>query len=167
MLKTDYLIRTSSKGLASFDDVAVELLKKAQSEAIRQVDWVGTVARYLGTDMAVKVLQGMLDGELVTLDKFWDGHVVLQADKEAFEIGFIEVDSIVAIVTPGSRAAAAGIQKGDEILQQTVFTTVFQNLEEMNVVKLRRGKQILDTSYWPRSREKVSCWEIHEKGTVL
>ena len=161
LLKTECLIRTATEGRASLDQVALELLGKRKLQAVQRKDWILSVAKYLGTELATRTLNEMLNGELVILpDEIGSGRVLVQTGKEAFELGFESNSSVVSSIVSESRAAAADVRVGDEILTQTDPGKLLVDYRLKMDMKVKRGEEVMDVSFWPRSRGKVSCWEI-------
>ena len=111
--------------------------------------------------MGTKTLNDMLNGELVILpEDIGPERNQVRNDKESLEIGFETGSSVVSRTVAGSRAEEAGVTDDDEILLQTQLLELLSNFELKMDMKVKRGEEVVDIPYWPRSREKVLCWEI-------
>jgi predicted metalloprotease with PDZ domain len=107
----------------------------------------------------------MLKGELIVLPgDIGAGRVLIRSDKEVFELGF-ELEhsgsSKISNTVPMSRAAAAGVRDGDRVIAMSGESQLLSKFDSRMDLKVQRGNEKIDISYWPRSRNKVSCWEIH------
>jgi predicted metalloprotease with PDZ domain len=163
LLATDCLIRKSTKGRASLDDVALALLMQRRiTYDIRQKNWIETLACYLESGLASQMLRNMLNGSLVILpNEIGAGRKLVRIEREEIETGFSLSDSgTVLKLVEGSRAAEAGIRLGDEILLQTPMYKLLENFQMNMEVKVKRGEEVFDLMYWPRSKRTVPCWEI-------
>jgi predicted metalloprotease with PDZ domain len=162
LLATDSLIRKSTKGISSLDDVAITLLmQKRGTYDIRQKNWIQTVACYLESGLVSQMLSRMLNGSLIILpNEIGVGRTLVRRDREEIETGFSLSDSgTVLALVQGSRAAEAGIRVGDEILLQTPIYKLLENFQMNMEVKVKRGEEVIGLTYWPRSKRTVPCWE--------
>jgi hypothetical protein len=110
------------------------------------------------------MLSSMLKGSVVILPtELGAGRILVRREREEIETGFSlsESGTVLALVQ-GSRAAEAGIQVGDAILLQTPTYKLLENFEMKADVMLKRGQEVIDLSYWPRSKTTVPCWEIRK-----
>jgi predicted metalloprotease with PDZ domain len=169
MLVTDVQIRKATKGKASLDDVALALLKQKQQDGVaRQKDWIRVVGRYIGVPVASRMLKGILDGYLIIPpDDIGAGRTLIRRDREPLEIGFTSTESgdsdMVLTLVPGSRAAEAGLQIGDEILSSTQIGKILENFVMNMDLDLRRNGEVIHITYWPRSKMVCPCWEIQSR----
>jgi hypothetical protein len=166
LLKMDALIRKSSAGAASLDDVALDLLhKRNNGEIVQQKEWIASVKQFLGETKAKQMLSAMLNGELVILPPdTLEGYRGLCVGKEPFDLGF-SVPSffskrVVEDVVKGSRADEAGVKDGDRIVSATRLWLIMEDFDKLMELTLKRGEENISIKYWPRGQEKVDCWQF-------
>ncbi|KAI3397426.1 hypothetical protein diail_10757, partial [Diaporthe ilicicola] len=61
-----------------------------------------------------------------------------------------------------SRAWEAGLRDGDGILWHSRPEACETDFEKKLRLKVEREGEKIDLEYWPRSREKVRCWQVLE-----
>lgn len=169
MIKMDRLIQFASKGVASLDNVAFQLLNRQRTEhVVQQKDWILAAAQYMNKDDVVRVLEEALDGELVVPSSIPEYRLELTF-KEAIELGFA-ISSIgsrvISGLIPGSRAETAGLRNGDIILSKSPLRYIVQRFSALFKLRIKRGKLELQIEYWPRTLFTVTCWEFRPNKSL-
>lgn len=177
MLKMDAFTRREavargSDVLRPMDELVRELLgRRRGGERVQREHWLEGVAHWLGRDEAERCFREMLGegGKVNELDdmlsSFGAKFGPQPVEQETLEFGFgresLDSGSVVG-VEEGSRAWEAGLRDGDKILwysRPDACEIHFKNKFRLRVE--RRGED-LDIEYWPRSRDKVRCWQVLE-----
>jgi hypothetical protein len=165
LLKLDAALRAVSGGKRSLTEPMLALLKlKTERRPYTLAQWLPMIKAELGKS-AIKDFENMFAGKLVVPPSdsmAYAGLKLVRADQERYELGFDVVSfakhKIIGLV-PGSRAAASGLREGD-ILEKSVFLWLTADNFNRNMeLKIRRGDEILDISYWPRTWYKVESYQ--------
>lgn len=177
MLKMDAFMRRAavargSDVLRPMDELMRELLSRRRGgEKIRKEHWLKGVAHLLGEDEARRCIDEMLDegGKVNELDdmlsSFGSKFGPQPIEQECLEFGFDResLDTrIVARVEKHSRAWEAGLRDGDKILWYSRPEACEIHFENRLRLSVERQGEKFDLEYWPRSREKVRCWQVLE-----
>lgn len=177
MLKMDAFTRRAavaqgSDVLRPMDELVRELLgRRRDGEKAQKEHWLRGVADLIGEDEAERCFREMLDegGEVNELDdmlsSFGAKFGPQPVEQEALEFGFdrqsLEQGSFVG-VKEHSRAWEAGLRDGDKILWYSRPDACEIHYEKKLRLSVERQGEKLDFEYWPRSREKVRCWQVLE-----
>ncbi|KAI1774276.1 peptidase m61 domain-containing protein [Hypoxylon cercidicola] len=173
LLKVGAQLREKSKGKTTLDTVVLELLERKRSgQSYKLKDWLEIVRRELGQSKVDEYYE-MANGKLVipqtdVLPPEYGMRLVRQ-DQETLELGFNARsinDRVVSGLKQGTRASEAGLKDGDKILESGFSWEVGDDYTAtMNMVVQRppgpAGKEI-SISYWPRTYEKVECYQMEE-----
>ena len=161
----DHAVRTRSEGARSLDDLMLAMLERSDREGgASNADWEAVLEAELGAE-AVTGFRAFLEGEipLPEPDAFGPCFTRTQAELRRYELGFdtavlAEPVRIIRGLQPGSAAAEAGLQNGDEILQP-VPQDHLQGSQDMTLtLEIRRGDAVFDVTYLPRG-ETVPAWQ--------
>jgi predicted metalloprotease with PDZ domain len=164
LLKLDYQIRTASSGKRSLNNIVPPLLQRRKDK------------QYFGLDVNLSLLraelgeQGIQDHNEMTQGNTIlpvDGALgpefkVVRDDKAPVELGFDESTMTARIVKglkPGSRAAEAGLRKGDVLVKMAFLWQLNEDYEKMMWMDVKRDNEVVHIKYWPRATEKVPCWQ--------
>lgn len=177
MLKMDSFTRRAAVAggldvLRPMDELMRELLgRRRGGEKIQKKHWLRGVAHWLGEEEAERCFHEMLDegGKVNELDdmlsSFGAKHGPQPVEQERLEFGFgresLET-GIVAGVEKHSRSWEAGLRDGDKILWCSRTDACEIHFENKLRLSVERQEKKLDLEYWPRSREKVRCWQVLE-----
>lgn len=177
MLKMDAFTRRAavargSDVLRPMDELVRELLSRRREGAkIQKEHWLRGVAYWLGEDEAQRYFREMLEegGKANELDdmlsSFGARFGPQPIEQERLDFGFkrdsLETGSAVG-VEENSRAWEAGLRDGDKILWYSRPDACEIHFEKKLRLRLERQGDKFDLEYWPRSREKVSCWQVLE-----
>lgn len=179
MLKMDAFTRRAAVArgvdvLRPMDELIRELLpRRGQPGAkIQRKDWLDGVAHWLGQEDAERYFQEMLEdgGRVNELEdmasSFGKTYGPQPVDQEALEFGFgresLE-EGVVRGVVEGSRAWEAGLKDGDKILWHSRLEACEIHHERKFKLAVEREGYEVDIEYWPRSTEKVRCWQVLER----
>ncbi|KAI7787355.1 hypothetical protein LA080_016430 [Diaporthe eres] len=175
MLKTDAFMRRAavargSDVLRPMDELMRELLgRRRGGEKIQKEHWLRGVAHWLGEDEAERCFSEMLDegGKVNELDDMLSsfgakfGPQPVGQERLEFGFGRESLDTgIVAGVEKHSRAWEAGLRDGDKILWYSRPDACETHFEQKLKLSIERQGEKLDLEYWPRSWEKVRCWQV-------
>lgn len=177
MLKMDSFMRRAavargSDVLRPMDELMRELLSRRRGvEKIQREHWLRGVADWLGEDEAQRCFHEMLDegGKVNELDdmlsSFGAKFGPQPIEQECLEFGFgrQSLDTGTAVgVEKHSRAWEAGLRDGDKILWYSRPDACEIHFEKKLRLSVERDEEKLDLEYWPRSRDKVRCWQVLE-----
>lgn len=161
----DHAVRTRSGGARSLDDLMLAMLERSGREGgATNADWEAVLEAELGAE-AVTGFRAFLAGAipLPEPDAFGPCFTRTQAELRRYELGFdtavlAEPVRIIRGLEPGSAAAEAGLQNGDEILQP-VPQDRLQGSQDMTLtLEIRRGDDAFEVTYLPRG-ETVLAWQ--------
>ena len=165
LLKVAAQLQAAGSGGCSLDAVVKTLLrKKLAGKVASENDFLDLVRGCLGEE-AMEDHDAMATGKLIVpaneaLGPAW---VLVRNDKERFDL-CMDPSSFgagrVEGLQEGSRAALAGLQNGDEILENVLSWQCEEHFEQMMIMKISRHGQQMTLQYWPRSWEKVEAWEF-------
>lgn len=177
MLKMDAFTRRAavargSDVLRPMDELVRELLgRRRGGERVQREHWLEGVAHWLGQDEAERCFRGMLGegGKANELDdmlsSFGAKFGPQPVEQESLEFGFgresLDLGSVVG-VEKDSRAWEAGLRDGDKILWYSRPDACEIHFEKRFSLRVERQGEELELEYWPRSREKVRCWQVLE-----
>lgn len=177
MLKMDAFMRQAavargSDVLRPMDELMRELLGRRRSgEQVRKEHWLRGVADLLGEDEAERHFREMLEegGKVNELDdmlsSFGARFGPQPVEQESLDFGFgresLDMGSVVG-VEEHSRAWEAGLRDGDEISWHSRPDACEIDFEKKLRLTVQREGEHFDLEYWPRSREKVRCWQVLE-----
>lgn len=177
MLKMDAFTRRAavargSDVLRPMDELMRELLsRRREGEKIQKEHWLRGVAQLIGKDEAERCFREMLDegGKVNELDdmlsSFGAKFGPQPVEQESLEFGFGRESldkGIVVGVEEHSRAWEADLRDGDKILWYSRPDACEIHHEKKLRLGVERRGEKLDVEYWPRSREKVRCWQVLE-----
>lgn len=177
MLKMDAFTRRAavargSDVLRPMDELMRELLsRRREGEKIQKEHWLRGVAKLIGEDEAERCFREMLDegGKVNELDdmlsSFGAKFGPQPVEQESLEFGFgresLDTGNVIG-VEEHSRAWEAGLRDGDKILWYSRPDACEIHYEKKMRLSVERQGDQLDFEYWPRSREKVRCWQVLE-----
>jgi predicted metalloprotease with PDZ domain len=163
-LKADALIRATSGGKRSLDDLVLDLYSRRRNYQYhgREV-WLSLLEAELG-ERGMAGHDDMAAGKTVLppSDCLGPAFTLVRQDKEPLEFGFDENSLTARVVSglkAGSRAAGVGVRDGDGIVENTFMWQLMGDYEHRMKLKVRRGGEQIGFEYWPRSWEKVECWQ--------
>lgn len=176
MLKMDSFTRRAAVARGSdllrpMDELMRDLLSRRRNgEKVQKEHWVRGIGFWLGQDEAERCFREMIDeGGKVELDDMLSSfgarfgpHPV---EQEILDFGFgresLDSGNIVG-VKEHSRAWEAGLRDGDRILFYSRPEACEINFEKKLRLAVEREGEKIDLEYWPRSRQKVRCWQVLE-----
>lgn len=177
MLKMDAFTRRAAVArgadvLRPMDELVRELLGRRRSgETVRKEQWLKGVAHWLGEDEAERCFREMLNegGRVNELEdmvsSFGDKFGPQPVEQEGLDFGFdresLNTGNVVG-VEDNSRAWEAGLRNGDRILWHSRPEACEIHFEKKLRLSVERHGDKFDIEYWPRSREKVRCWQVLE-----
>lgn len=177
MLKMDAFMRRAAVARGSgvlrpIDELVRELLgRRREVGKVQKEHWLRGVAHWLGEDEAERYFREMLDegGKANELDdmlsSFGAKFGPQPVEQEILEFGFsrasLDTGNVVG-VEEHSRAWEAGLRDGDKILSCSRPDACEIHYEKKLRLSVQRQGEKLDFEYWPRSREKVRCWQVLE-----
>lgn len=177
MLKMDAFTRRAavargSDVLRPMDELMRELLgRRRDGETVRREHWLKGVAHWLGEDEAERCFREMLDeggrvNELEDmLSSFGDKFGPQPVEQEGLDFGFgresLDTGNVVG-VEENSRAWEGGLRNGDKLLWYSRPEACEIHFEKKLRLSVERHGDKFDIEYWPRSREKVRCWQVLE-----
>lgn len=171
LLKVDAQVREKSAGKTSIDSIIYELLERKRNRKPYMLqDWLTIVERELGQS-GIDEYHDMANGVLVIPPTDFlpaeYGMKLVRQDQEVLEFGFNgdSIDNrVIGGLKPGSRADKAGLKEGDRILENTFSWEVGDDFDaKMNLTVQRQdgaALRVLEISYWPRTFEKVECYQV-------
>lgn len=177
MLKMDSFMRRAavargSDVLRPMDELMRELLSRRRGgEKIKKHHWLRGVANWIGEDEAERCFREMLDegGEINELDDMLSsfgakfGPHPVEQEILNFGFGRESLDTgVVESVEEHSRAWEAGLRDGDKILWYSRPDACEIHFEKKLRLSVERQEEKFELEYWPRSREKVRCWQVLE-----
>lgn len=177
MLKMDAFMRRAAVGRGSdvlrpIDELVRELLSQRRAgEKVQKEHWLRGVAHWLGEEEAERYFREMLDegGKVNELDDMLSsfgakfGPQPVEQESLKFGFGREGLDTGVVVgVDEHSRAWEAGLRDGDKIVSYSRPDACEVHFEKKMRLTVQRQGEKLDLEYWPRSREKVRCWQVLE-----
>ncbi|UYB51132.1 peptidase M61 [Xanthomonas sp. AM6] len=168
----DDALRKASNDRKSLDDLMLAMLQRQQrNKQLGIADWEAVLRDSLGED-AIKQLHAMLDGAapLPASDAFGPCFERISQPMRRYELGFApavltESPRIVRDLLPGSAAAKAGVQNGDEITRPVGQDQLQGEQDGILTLQLLRDGKPLTVSYRPRG-ETVATWQWKRKQGV-
>jgi hypothetical protein len=160
-------IQAATEGRTTFDDVALELYRRRTAKLSHDIsDYRAMVADLYGAQEEARNYGAMFRGDLIVPPKdcFADlGLKLVRRDAETFELG---VDSsamgrehVMRNLVKGSRAEQAGVREGDEVVEAWMVWGAADRLDAMMRARVKRGDEVKEIMWWPRSFEKVESYE--------
>lgn len=160
-------IQAATNGKKSIDDVALALYRRRLAKQTHDIaQYRSMVAGIIGKEEEEKNYSAMYRGDIIVpasdcLASL--GLKLVRCDAEKFELGFdsraLGREHVIKALVKGSRAAQAGVREGDEVLESWMAWGAADKLDGMMRVKVRRGDQVQQIEWWPRSFEKVECYK--------
>lgn len=167
----DARIRTATGGKKSLDDVLRQLFERAGggSGELPESAWVDAVAGQLGEAAAASLHADLRSDRALALPPRALGKCFTRVPETypRFELGY-EVarrgETRVVTVRRGSAAARAGLQSGDELIEQRYAD---QNVAVPVVLRIARGGETKRIEYEPRGAgERGFGWRVKPKATA-
>lgn len=163
--KLDAELRAVSGGKQSLTEPMLSFLQlKKDRKPYTLENWLPLIKSELGSS-ALEDFESMQAGKLVVPPSDClasEGFELAREDQEMFELGF-DYDSISELeikgLVPGSRAALSGLKDGDVLEAATPPFQTADVFEQNMVVRVRRGKELIDYTFWPRSWKKVESYK--------
>lgn len=178
MLKMDAYTRRAAVArgaevLRPMDEVVRALLTRRRGgERVGKEEWLEDIGYWLGREEAGRHFHEMVEGggRVNELDdmvsSFGKTYGPQLVEQEVLEFGFGREslqDSKVRGVVEGSRAWEAGLRDGQSILWYSRPEACEVHYERRFKLVVERDGDKVDVEYWPRSREKVRCWQVLER----
>ena len=173
-IRLAHLVMQTSSGRSSLNYLVLQILDRKRSEQRHGLEeWLKMVSCDLGEKVARDTYESMASGRtLIVPSPDCLAHLGLRMerrDQEMFELGFsassLNARKIEGLVA-GSRAEAAGIEEGHEIVELTTMvwevTNEFERRMKMILSKEGNREQTCEFEYWPRGYEKVESWRWNE-----
>jgi len=163
----DNAVRRKSGGRRSLDQLMLQMLAlETRGTELSNSDWETQLRTELG-DGAVAEFHEFLGGKMPipAADAFGPCFTRTTARARRYELGFTpavlrEPKRMIRGLIPGSPAAQAGLQNGDEILHPVPQDEIQGNQTELLKLDIRRKGQEVAVSYLPRGEEV----EIYQWG---
>ena len=166
--RVDAQVRAASAGERGMNDLFFQLdgLRNAGTPVTAET-WADIVAAELG-ETARDEFWAMMDGALQVppADAYGPCFERVSNDSRVFELGFdpaslVSSPRVVTGLVPGSNAAEAGLQDGDEILQSVALEGVQSDDTRTLSLSVRRNGRDFSLDYLPRGEAvTVYTWEI-------
>lgn len=168
----DHRLRRESGGKRSLDDLLRAMLARRRSgEPMDRAAWVRLLEDELGPS-AVSRFEAMLDGAVVLPEPEAFGPCFERVKKplQRYELGFepkvlTENPRIVRDLVPGSAAARAGLENGDEILKPVAQDAIQADQHATLTLEVRRDGRTFTVRYRPRG-ETVEAWQWERREEV-
>lgn len=159
------LIQQATNGKKGVDDIVMALYhKQLRRENRNSADFHKLVSDVIGKEETEKIRAAMEGGNVIVphpdcFAKY--GLKLVRHDVEKFDPGFdpnsIRSGNVTGLVK-GSRAEAAGLREGDEIVRSWMLWGAGDALENMMQLTVRQDGGEKQIRYWPRSYDKVENW---------
>lgn len=181
MLKMDAYTRRAAVArgaevLRPMDEVVRALLaRRRQGERVGKEEWLEGLGYWLGREEAGRHFLEMVEGggRVNELDdmvsSFGKTYGPRLVEQEALDFGFRRDslrDGEIRGVVEGSRAWEAGLRDGQSILRYSRPEACEMHYERKFSLVVEGDGDRFDVEYWPRSREKVRCWQVLERPQV-
>ena len=161
----DHAVREASEGARSLDDLMLEMLRRAQAgETLTNAVWEEVLEAELG-DAAVTEFRNFLEGEMPVpaSDAFGPCFERTTRPMRRYELGFdtavlAEPTRIIRGLEPGTAAAEAGLQNGDEIVRPVPQDALQGDQDALLTLDIRRGEETFTVTYSPRG-ETVDAYQ--------
>lgn len=161
----DHAIRETSNGARSLDDLMLEMLRREQAgETLTNASWEAVLEAELGPE-AVTDFRNFLEGEMPVpaSDAFGPCFERTTRPMRRYELGFdtavlAEPTRIIRGLEPGTAAAEAGLQNGDEILRPVPQDALQGDQDAQLTLEIRRGEETFEVTYLPRG-ETVDAYQ--------
>lgn len=177
MLKMDTYTRRAavSRGvdvMRPLDDLVGELCaRRMEGQRVQKRDWMEGIAHWIGREDAERHFREMLEeGRVNELDdvvtSFGGTYGPQPVEQETLDFGFERRsldEGCVKGVVGGSRAQEAGLKDGDVIVWHSKPWLCELHFEGKFSLAVEREGEQLTVEYWPRSKEKVRCWQVLER----
>jgi predicted metalloprotease with PDZ domain len=157
-------IMEKSKGSRSIDEPVLELLRRKKNrQKYGLEEWLDILGKELGPT-AKQDWEIMGNGNLVipVSNALGPEYELVRSDQEPWELGFSAssiTSRIINGMIPGSRAAEAELRDGDVLLRNDFLSNSADHYERNLSLVIRRDGREINISYWPRSWEKVECYQ--------
>jgi predicted metalloprotease with PDZ domain len=170
--RLDHRIRTASGGERSLDDLLLAMLELRRAGApMDKAAWVRMVTEELGNS-GRREFEDMLAGAVMLPDADAFGPCFARTEKplRRYQLGFeprvlIENPRIVRGLLPGSAAARADLQNGDEILKPVGQDAIQGDQDGWLTLDIRREGRTFQVRYQPRG-ETVQAYQWMRRGDV-
>lgn len=161
----DDAVREASQGARSLDDLMLEMLRREQAgETLTNAVWEDVLEAELGAE-AVTDFRNFLEGEMPVpaSDAFGPCFERTTRPMRRYELGFdtavlAEPTRIIRGLEPGTAAAEAGLQNGDEIVRPVPQDALQGDQDAILTLEIRRGEEVFEVSYLPRG-ETVDAYQ--------
>lgn len=166
-LIVDDLIRKASNESRSLDTLVLTMLRKFRAgEQYGMDEYKCILAKELGEDVAQKIYKSMIGGSLLVPApnsiKVPYGVRLIRSDKEQWDLGFDDASVRQQVITglrEGSRAAAAGVRNGDNIVNKVTLDEIIRGENGASLeLKVEREGQELTIAFRPRSWEMTEAY---------
>ncbi len=164
MAVVDSRIRKASGGTRSLDDLVLALLDRAKKgRRNTPASWIDLVTAELGPSAKTQY-EGMLGGDVMLPDSDAFGPCFERTTLplRRFELGFdpsaMGTTRIIRGLIPGSQAARAGLQNGDEIAFPVGLDDVQGDQNRTLTLQIRRDGRVFPVTYLPRG-ETVDTYQ--------
>lgn len=162
----DSLIKQASKGSRSVDDLVLEMLRRQRSNlSYTPADFLALLNAELGQP-GLAAYSAMSSG--LPFIKVKDGAKLglnltfVRRDLPQYELGFDESSISSKRITglvKGSRAEEAGLREGEEVMDGSLYGWTADDAGRKMRLKVRRGGEVVEVEYWPRTRHLVESWQ--------
>jgi predicted metalloprotease with PDZ domain len=168
-------IKKASQGKRSLDDLVLEFLQRRRAgQPLTQAAWVDAITHELGAP-GKQSFEDMLSGKPIVLDSDTFGPCFhrIQKPMKRYELGFapevlVEPKRIIRGLVPGSTAAAAGLQNGDEILKPVPQDSIQADQQAQLKLQIRRADKVFEVSYLPRGEQvQTYQWEKSDSAQCV
>ncbi|KAJ4400900.1 hypothetical protein N0V82_010892 [Gnomoniopsis sp. IMI 355080] len=178
MLKMDAYLRRKAKARGEDVERPLEELvrqlctRRKDGEKIQRAHWIAGIAYWLGPEEAEEHFRRMLEdrgqvSELSDMESsFGTTYGPQLVEQEGLEFGFDKSsleEGVVSGVVKGSRAAEAGLRDGDQVTRYSRSWVCELDCGAKFKLEIERDGERLNIEYRPRSREKVSSWQVLER----
>ncbi|WP_440959208.1 peptidase M61 [Oceanicaulis sp. LC35] len=168
----DDAVREASQGERSLDDLMLEMLHRQQAgETLTNAVWEEVLQAELGAD-AVTGFRNFLDGAMPVpaSDAFGPCFERTTRPMRRYELGFdtavlAEPTRIIRGLEPGTAAAEAGLQNGDEIVRPVPQDALQGSQDALLTLEIRRGEETFEVTYLPRG-ETVDAYQWERVESV-
>lgn len=168
----DHRLRRESEGKRSLDDLLRAMLERRRAGApMDRAAWVRLLEETLGPS-AVSRFEAMLEGTVMLPEPAAFGPCFTRVRKplQRYQLGFepkvlTENPRIVRGLIPGSAAARAGLENGDEIMKPVAQDAIQADQRATLRLAVRRDRRTFSVTYRPRG-ETVEAWQWERREDV-
>ncbi len=164
LVALDTEMKRTSNGNRGLDEVILELLARKNGGQAYSVNvFLSLVPGE--REFIIERYREMASGrhlQVPPTDSMSDDGLTLQCvDMPPFELGDKQFrDGDISNITEGSRAAEAGLQGGDSIVETSDVNWAAARLERNVTVRVRRSSgEVEDVAYWPRAKYSVEGYQ--------